>query len=131
MNIQDFVLSNSEFTELYEFYEFKNEIVQKITSNINQRTLKIFASNQCQYCKIYIPQVLKIHESVHFKLEFELWEDYNEDQQIELMEDYTLTGLPTIIIYKNGGTRLIELGRIVKEPDKTIEEDLLSILENN
>ena len=129
MNIQEFVHSNTEYIEIYEFYEFKDDIVQKISNNSKKRLLKVFASNQCQYCKIYIPQMLKIHEVVHFNIEFELWEDFDEDGQIDIMDEFSLTGLPTIIIYKNCGTKLIELGRIVKEPTNTIEEDLLSILE--
>ena len=129
-NITEFVFSNSEFKELYELYDFQKEIVDEIKKRKNNIFLKIFASSTCQYCKIYIPEMLKIHEYVEFNIEFICWEDQDEDKQINLMDDFNLTGLPTIIIYKVfENKKTLELGRIVKEPKKTIEEDVLIILE--
>lgn len=129
-DIFKFVFSNQEYVELYEIYEFKKDIVKKIKKRRKDFFLKIVASNACQYCKIYIPEILKIHEYVEFSIEFLLWEDYGDDGQVDLMDTLNLTGLPTIIIYKKSkDNRPKELGRIVKEPKKTIEEDLLTILE--
>lgn len=127
--ISEFVFSNPEYIELFEIYNFKKEIVEEIKKKRKRIFLKIIASNICQYCKIYIPELLKIHEYVDFSIQFLLWEDYGEDGQIDLMDELNLTGLPTIIIYKlSEDHKPVELGRIVKEPKKTIEEDVLMIM---
>lgn len=128
--INDFVFNNPEYEEIYEFYDCDFEIVSRLKSLSNQFFVKIIASKNCQYCKIHIPRFLKIHENVEFNLDFIVWEDFTEEETFDLMDDFNLTGLPSIIIFKikDDNTR-VEIGRVVKEPEQSLEEDLLTVFE--
>lgn len=128
--INDFVFNNPEYEEIYEFYDCDTEIVNRLKTLSKEFFVKIFASKNCQYCKIHIPRFLKIHEHVEFNLDFVVWEDFTEQETFDLMDDFNLTGLPSIIIYRiQDNNSRVEVGRVVKEPEQTLEEDLLTVFE--
>jgi thiol-disulfide isomerase/thioredoxin len=128
MSLDEFVKKNQEFKEIYDFVEINLDVVNEIKKIPKTYFLRIFASSTCQFCKIYIPQLLKIHELVNFSLEFIIWENFTDDQLFSISDDYELTGLPTFIFFSNNN---VELGRIVKEPVSSIENDILRILNLN
>lgn len=128
MSLSNFVFENPDFKEMYEFWQPKEEIIQRIKDiSIKTYLVHVFASNICQYCKIHIPHLLKIYDQIKFNFELVVWEDYTDDETIELMDKFSLTGLPSIIIYRLEPVKK-EVGRITKEPDSSLEQDLLEIL---
>ena len=127
MSLAEFIDNNPNFKEMYDFAEVKKEILDEISKITKKYSILAFISKTCQYCQIYIPRLLKIYETVHFTLEYAIWEDYTEDESIELMDNYNLTGLPTIIIYNHEHEKK-ECGRVVRQPKSTLEEDILEIL---
>lgn len=128
MSISNFVFENPDFKEMYEFSQTQEDIIQEIKNVHKNYIIQVFASKTCQYCRIHIPHLLRIYDDVKFSLEFIVWEDYSEDERIELMDQYSLLGLPTIIIYRLKPDKK-EIGRITKEPINSLEEDLLAILQ--
>ena len=96
--IQFFVFSKPEFKENYDFYECNDEIIKEINNRTFSIILKVFASITCQYCKIYIPRLLKINQKTNFSIDFVVWEDYSEDETFSLMDDFNLTGLQEVLL---------------------------------
>ena len=88
--------------------------------------LIIFMGTWCEDTQDLLPKLYKTmmlsRSFTNYKM-FAL--DRNKKSKNNEQDAYKVTMVPTIIVMKNG----VELGRIVETPKKSIEEDLLKIVE--
>ena len=90
-------------------------------------TVKVFLGVWCDDSKREIPQFMRILELLDdqtpFTVEF-FAVDEQKRQPVRDIEANTISSVPTFIVIRNGH----EVGRIVEQPARTLERDLLRLL---
>jgi len=107
-------------------YNPNSDILKKIKPLIKKREIVLIMGTWCEDSEREIPGFIKILESTNYNTTkmriIAVDEDKTTPNFIE--KDYELINIPTIIFYENKN----EINRIVEFPIKSIEEDILDIL---
>ncbi|TWP26741.1 hypothetical protein ETU08_11525 [Apibacter muscae] len=123
------------YLDEYNSYIPDSKIIKKLKNRIDLYTIEVFYGTWSEESKVLIPDLLKIIKLSHYpekKLKMYAVNEkkqsfYGEDVQKKIIE------IPTIIIYRNyddkNGIRR-EVGRIIKEPSKKLEEDIYNYIDN-
>ena len=121
------------FTENYEEYSPKTEIINQLKNEINGYTITAFMGTWCGDSKREVPKFYKILEETQFPLERLTLiavsgnrESYKQSPGGE-EEGLNIHRVPTFIFYKDGK----EVNRIVEHPVGALEDDILAIYRNN
>ncbi len=144
LKTQKIVKNNSEFLygeiskeQLYfdypvwleqeEKYLPKKEIKEKILNFNEEVTVVVFLATWCGDSRRNVPRFFKsIKDNNHFKIA--MWAvDRKKKMENNLTEKHNILRVPTFIFEQNG----VEIGRIIENPKKSIEEDILDILQGN
>lgn len=113
------------FKEEYRKYKVSRKAVDSLFG-LNTVKILIFGGEWCSDTRLQLPRFIKILETIHFPKENIKIIFVNKEKQIpEEYKNLQIKFVPTFIIRDNVGK---ELGRIVENPAKTLEEDLLKII---
>jgi thiol-disulfide isomerase/thioredoxin len=113
------------FKEEYKNYKVSEKAVDSLFG-LNTVKVIIFGGEWCSDTRLQLPRFIKILEIIQFPKENLKIVFVNKEKQIP--EDYKtlqIKFVPTFIVSDNAGK---ELGRIVENPSKTLEEDLIKLI---
>ncbi len=108
----------------YDNYTPDMKIIKKINSLNKEIKVEVYFGTWCGDSRNNVPKLIKIFENIpKFKIEWTgiIWRKCDKSG---LYKKYKLERVPTIIFYQNGK----EIGRIVENPIKTLEQDILDIV---
>lgn len=123
-------LTKGEFSHYYnsqyELYKVSDKLVKKISSRIEDVSVTIILGTWCIDSKIQVPRFMKVMDALAFPTEKikMIALDTRKEAMVIDMGPYALERIPTFIFYRDG----IEIGRIVENPRKKLEKDILKIL---
>ena len=114
------------FKSQYETYSPKAKTIEKLKTKINNYDIKIVFATWCSDSKLQVPRFYKILDLTGFnKSQLEtIGVDSNKNALVVNIASLNIELVPTFIIYKHGE----EIGRIVENPAKSLENDLLMII---
>jgi len=121
------------FSKNYESYEPNEAITESLLGKLKDYSITIFMGTWCGDSKREVPRFYKIIEALEFPKNqlkvVALSNDYASYKQSPQHEEKGLNihRVPTFIFYKNGR----EVNRIVEHPVISLEEDILSIVNDN
>lgn len=122
----------SWYQKSYSQYTVDTDLVRMFSKKLQKHTIKLFLGTWCGDSKREVPRILKILE--HANLPKENLEivaldsrkpNYKKSPGGE-EQGWDIRKVPTMILLKNGK----ETNRIVESPIASLEEDILSILNN-
>ncbi len=117
------ILILKEWKSIYSTYFPDLKTIEKtkpLAKNIS--SIVIFGS-WCRDSKNNVPKIIKIFEQLNIKAKY-IAVLRSGEQKLGVYKKFDVKRIPTIIFYKNGK----ELGRIVENPEKTLEKDIYKIL---
>ena len=116
------------FKSQYETYSPKEKTIEKLKAKLNNYDIKIVFATWCSDSKLQVPRFYKVLDLVDFnKSQLEtIGVDSNKNALVVNIAGLNIKLVPTFIVYKHGK----EIGRIVEIPIKSLEDDLLKIIEN-
>jgi hypothetical protein len=105
-------------------YNPNPEIAEKIQKQNNNVDILVFLGTWCGDSRRNVPKFFKsIQNNTNFN--FKIWAvDRRKKLDNQLTEKYQIKRVPTFVFFKDNQ----EIGRIIENPSKTIEEDILDIL---
>jgi len=105
-------------------YQVKKNIQDKISSYNEDINVHVFLGTWCGDSRRNVPRFFKaIKGNDHYKIA--IWAvDRKKKLDNDLIEKYNIKRVPTFVFEKDN----VEFGRIIENPKKTIEEDILDIL---
>jgi len=121
------------FSKNYESYEPNEAITESLLGKLKDYSITILMGTWCGDSKREVPRFYKIIEALEFPKNqlkvVALSNDYASYKQSPQHEEKGLNihRVPTFIFYKNGR----EVNRIVEHPVISLEEDILSIVNDN
>ena len=115
------------FESQYETYTPKAKTIDKLKGKINNYDIKIVFASWCSDSKLQVPRFYKILDLAGFnKSQLEtIGVDHNMNALVVNIASLNIERVPTFIIYKHDK----EIGRIIESPSKSLEDDLLKIIE--
>jgi len=124
INLEQLYFDYPVWDELESKYEPKNDIVTDISNYSEPIEIIVFLGTWCGDSRRNVPKFFKtVKKNTNF--EFEIWAvDRRKMLDNDLIKKYTIKRVPTFIFLKDGA----EFGRITENPQKSIEEDILEIL---
>jgi len=121
------------FSKNYGDFEPDEAIIESLRGKLNDYSITIFMGTWCGDSKLQVPRFYKIIEALQFpKHQLKViavnndYEMYKQSPQHE-EKGLNIHRVPTFIFYKNGQ----EINRIVEHPVESLEEDILSIVNDN
>ena len=110
----------------YNNYEVNTADLDTIKNNIDGVKIKIVFGTWCSDSKREVPRFLKILDELKYDQDSLEMICVNRDKVADSTEvkDLNIEFVPTFIIYRNDN----EIGRIIEEPESTLEGDLKKIL---
>ena len=114
----------------YKDYVVDSLTLSELNPDIDYTRINLFLGTWCEDSKLQVPQFYKILDHLQYNLDNlyivaleksstgKLISPQNEEAELEI------THVPTIIFLKRG----VELGRITEYPTKTLEKDMVEIL---
>ncbi len=121
------------FVKNHEEYQSNSETINQLKENISDYTITLFMGTWCGDSKKEVPRFYKILEEANFPIDQlttvavdRVRENYKQSPGGE-QEGMNIHRVPTFIIYKDGK----EINRIVEHPVKSLEDDILNIINNN
>ncbi|HOI31803.1 MAG: thioredoxin family protein [Bacteroidales bacterium] len=124
-------LQNSEFTEFYQneyqAYEIDEATKNQLKDKLSGYDIVIILASWCSDSKTQVPRFIKLLDTVEFPDEQLLMIAVDSQKQASGLDVtvYDIQRVPTFILYKNGS----EQGRIIESPRKSLEIDLLQLLQ--
>lgn len=120
---------NEWFKPEYEAYKPDSSIIQKLktSGNINHTEILVVFGTWCGDSRRELPRFYKMIEKLSFpdsKITL-IAVDLKKESGDESLKNINFTRIPTFIFYKDRK----EIGRIVESTDKSLEEDLLDIIQ--
>ncbi len=116
-----------EWQEVYDHYTPDPETVQKISElNFNGR-IYLFLGTWCKDSRREVPRLFRIFDQSNLAdtEKIQIWAvDRAKKLADNLTDTYDIYFVPTVIFFGENG----EIGRIVEQPEVTLEEDILEIL---
>lgn len=116
----------SWFNYEYTNYEVNAKILDKNKGSFEDKIIKVILGTWCSDSKREVPRFVKVLDFVGFPSDKVLFINVNRSKMglAGEVDGLDIEFVPTFIIYENGN----EIGRIIERPLKTLEEDLLSII---
>jgi len=116
------------FKEEYKLYEAEAIVIKKIksiVSNGHYEILTVFG-DWCSDSQYQVPCFYKVLDDIDFPENMTklIAVDRSKSAQDLDISEYDIQRVPTFIVYYKGQ----EIGRIIETPQKTLEKDLLDIL---
>ncbi|HHM01843.1 MAG TPA: thioredoxin [Caldithrix abyssi] len=111
--------------EAFDVYRPKKEVMAELKSVVRPMKIKIFFGTWCKDSRKNVPRFFKIIDAYKDKFEIELIAvDRGLDAENENAEAWDIQRVPTFIFIEKGQ----EIGRIIENPVKSLEEDVVDIL---
>ncbi len=126
VSIEQLRKEKPEYFHAASKYQPDPEAVKSLSSVRGETRIVVFFGTWCLLCKEYLPHLLKTLEAAgNPKITVE-YIGTSEDHQrpADLLKKYHADATPTFLVLQGGK----EVGRIVEEPDDTVERDLALIL---
>jgi len=116
----------TSFKEEYELYQPKEDIIEKLSTEINQVQITIVYGTWCSDSRMQVGRFYKILDEAGFNDKNLTVIGVNRDKDAVSVniENLEIERVPTFIVYQNNE----ELGRIIETPKKTLEKDLWKIV---
>ncbi|WP_298544433.1 thioredoxin domain-containing protein [uncultured Aquimarina sp.] len=124
---------NKWFSENYDSYAPKEEIINAIKTDLQSYTITLFMGTWCGDSKREVPRFYKILNTCEFPIDrlttvaVEADREHYKQSAGGEQEGLNIHRVPTFIFYKDGK----EVNRIVESPKTSIEEDIKDILSGN
>ena len=121
------------FQKNYDDYELDENSIDKLAKKLSDYHIKLFMGTWCGDSRREVPRFLKILEHAKFPMEklqmvaVDVRKDHYKKSPTGEEWGLQILRVPSIIFYKNGR----EVNRIIETPNKTLEEDILHIIEGN
>ncbi len=113
------------FKEEYKNYKVSENAVDSLFG-LNNVKIIIAGGEWCSDTRLQLPRFIKILETIQFPREDLEIIFVNKEKQIpEVYKKLQIKFVPTFIVIDKSGK---ELGRIVENPTKTLEDDLIKIV---
>ncbi|WP_411895874.1 hypothetical protein [Winogradskyella sp. A2] len=123
----------SWFNEEYIQYEANDKIIEELSTILSDYNIMLFMGTWCGDSQREVPRLYKILEACKYPMnqltavalssEANLYKQSPQHEE----EGLNIHRVPTIIFFKDGK----EVNRIIEEPIKTLEEDMLDITTMN
>ncbi len=113
-----------DWKKIYENYSPDLGTVDKIKKFTKDVSAEIYLGTWCKDSRNNVPKLIKIFEflpDIKVKYVAVIWRSCDKSGIYKKMD---LKRIPTIVFYRNGK----EVGRIIENPVKTLEKDILDIL---
>jgi len=114
----------------YDEYNPDSEVIKKLLARgTDGITITIVMGTWCPDSRRETPRFMKVLDTWHFPVDKVTFIGVDDLKQSPI-GDYDKLGIvrvPTFIIYKNN----IEAGRIIENPESSLEQDILNILSRN
>ncbi len=117
---------NTWFDSVYYEYAPQESTLNKLKEQLTGIEIKSFIGTWCSDSQRDLPALYRILDDLKYNIEKMQVVAVNrdKDQPADLLYGFNIEFVPTFIFYRNK----VEIGRVVEIPDKTLEEDMLSIL---
>jgi len=124
---EDILENVPEWQELVASYIPKPEIIEKLKSVNKEIQVEIFMGCWCPDCRQHVSAYFKIMELADnpFISTSYIGIPREREARKELIQGKNIVRIPTFIIYFQNQ----EIGRIIETPAKSVEEDLIEIIE--
>ena len=116
-----------EWQEVYDRYTPDQETVQKTRELHFSGRIYLFLGTWCKDSRREVPRMFKIFDQINLTNaeKIRIWAvDRAKKLADDLTDTYDIYFVPTVIFFGENG----EIGRIVEQPEVTLEEDILRIL---
>jgi thiol-disulfide isomerase/thioredoxin len=123
----------SWFQKNYDDYYLDENSISIFAKKLSDYHIKLFMGTWCGDSQREVPRFLKILEHAKFPMEklqmvaVDVRKDHYKKSPTGEEWGLQILRVPTIIFYKNGR----EANRIIETPNKTLEEDILDIINGN
>lgn len=126
---EEILKNNPEWQELVASYNPKSEIIKKIKTINREIHIEIFMGCWCPDCRQHVSAYFKIMEMADnpFISTSYIGIPREREARKEFIQGKNIVRIPTFIIYFQNQ----EVGRIIETPTKSVEEDLIDIIEKN
>lgn len=116
----------SWFDSVYQEYSPKMSTLVNLKEQLKDIEIKTFVGTWCSDSQRDLPALYRILDDLNYDTKGMQVVAMNrdKDQPTEHLKDFNIEFVPTFIFYRNRE----EIGRVVEIPDKTLEEDILTIL---
>jgi len=120
------------FTPTYLSYTVDSQSLTALASNTDKIEVLMFMGTWCSDSQVEVPQFYKILDHLEYDLSkmtvvaLERLESRKLVSPQHEEADYDISHVPTFIFLKDGK----ELGRITEYPEKTLEKDMVRIINN-
>lgn len=114
----------------YEYYKTDSALTPQLEKLLKNKKIKIVLGTWCGDSKLQVPYFLKVLDAAKLnekQVEF-IAVDGKKETENGLTNNLNIQRVPTFIVSDKSGK---ELGRIVESPKKSIESDLVEILNKN
>jgi hypothetical protein len=119
---------SSYFYESYSVYKTKADIIENIRQVIYAKRITIVLGAWCEDSQEQVPRFIKILDQIDYNtsmIDF-FCVDRNKTAGQTDISDLDIKKVPTFIVFDHH----MEMGRIIETPELSLEEDLLTILQN-
>jgi thiol-disulfide isomerase/thioredoxin len=119
----------SWFSSEYKNYEAGQPYVDELKTYSDKISkVVIILATWCPDTRRELPRVLNVLDAMNLpKDNIEMYAvDYDKENDVKGFEKYEFSRVPTIIFYEGDN----EIGRIVEQPEMTLEEDMIAIFRN-
>ncbi len=120
--------SGSEWQDTYDQYKPEPELIDVLKSRIgNNLRMDVYLGLWCPDSRNNVPVFLKIIDAVSAPLDVSYYnlERKSDKSARYFVEELKIERVPTFIVYRDGK----EIGRIVENPQVTMLDDLIQILQ--
>jgi len=124
---RDEIFEKHVWKQIYDEYSFDPGIIEVLKTKTDKLiTVKIYFAFWCGDSENNVPPLMRILDEMGVERAQVNYFNVNRKQSGEkyYFEKLNVLRIPTFIFFKDGK----EIGRIVENPKKTLEEDLLEIL---
>ncbi len=118
------------FIKEYKNYKLDKNTLNKINvNNLANMKIKVIMATWCKDCRTEIPRFYKIMDKLNWNEDnlTLICVDHNKKADPINLEEFKFEKIATIIFYSDN----IEIGRIIEKPKKSLEKDILEILNEN
>ncbi len=126
-SVRDEIFEKNVWKQIYNEYSFNPEIIELLKTKSDKLTsVNIYFAFWCGDSENNVPPFMRILDEMGIKGTKVNYFHANRKQPGDkyYFEKLNVERVPTFIIFKDGK----EIGRIVENPKKTLEDDLLEIL---
>jgi len=115
------------FDSTYQAYTPDSAIIDSLKTGLDDTRIKVFLGTWCSDSRREVPALYKILDQTGFSKESltVIGIDRDKKEPADLLDGHEIEYVPTIIVYRADE----ELGKIVEFPQKTLEKDLLDIID--